>query len=163
MYSWDCFHCSPHPIGSSSLFSASRLHRGSPACYHIWADCWQRRASGKGLPDTLIKAQPRKPLQECSTSNHSLLPCRCTRLLSLLSPLLFSSLLLFFLPSSACCFNSPLIKSHVPHKVLISRLPCMGIRQTHTHTSTTSHKNACVSPESLILDPALVFYVHMHI
>lgn len=43
----------------------------------------------------------------------------------------FSSLSLFFSPlfsvvSSACCFNSLLITSQVPHKVFISRLSCMG-------------------------------------
>lgn len=121
-----------------------------PNRYHIWADRWQKRASGKGLPDTLIKAQPRQRLRECSKGNHSFLSLHMHTSPFPLLP--FSSLLFFPVVSSACCFNSLLITSHVPHKVLISRLPCMGTRQTYTqepvhtrtHVRTANRRSSCI-------------------
>lgn len=60
----------------------------------------------------------------------------------------------FFFPvlSSAFCFNSHLITSHVPHKVLISSLPLESARLTGTHAQihtrmhvhTPHHRFLCV-------------------
>lgn len=123
-----------------------------PDRYHVGAERWQKRASGKGLPDTLIKARPRQRLRECSKGNHSFLSLHMHA--SPLPPLFLAPLFFFFLPvvSSACCFNSLLITSHVPHKVLISRLPCMGARQTYTqepvhartHVRTANRSSSCI-------------------
>lgn len=67
----------------------------------------------------------------------------------------FSPLFLFFLlsfsplflvVSSACCFNSLLITSHVPHKVLISRLPCMGTHHKHQFTQECMCEHQSIDP-----------------
>lgn len=50
--------------------------------------------------------------------------------------------------TSAFCFHSGLILSHVPRKVLISSLPLEFGRLSLSHTCTNSHKNAFAYTDS---------------
>lgn len=73
------------------------------------------------------------PGSDCSKGISHSAPCRWLPFrLSPFSCLLSS--LLFSMVSCACCFNSLLITSHVPHKVLILRRSCMGTRHKRQFT-----------------------------
>lgn len=151
---WLCVHVHSPVLLLLVTHMFLRLHRFSQFHSHLNRLLTVESQRGKGLSGILIKRQPRHKLQDCSKGTLSLLPLSDNTLLPRSHLILLLSALLFFFPvlSSAFCFNSHLITSHVPHKVLISSLPLESARLTGTHAQihtrmhvhTPHHRFLCV-------------------